>query len=383
MTLWDVLASFPEGIRFVQARALVIEHDAMGAPNVPVRKWNKAIDSMLAAADAVRANPVLLERLKALPRDALPDDERPAWEDLLRPPVDELWDDPAALLADPRVGTTSLDIARAVYLVEDPLAERDGTDHGFPDARKLSHFGGLPLLGHSERAPDSPLLVQVDFGYLPYASISRTETRILREGGVPTEGMLQVFATADSDSRTAPDLPGGGVIVRYIAENDVVAARWSHSDEDGDYPWRGLKFSPGVTTEIKVWSSSVSELARWVEEEAYSAARMGCPDPTGWYGGFPDEASGIDAPRMRARPVSHLLGAVAVDFALDDYDTAVLRQELPLEDALDEHVLLIELAGVQALEDAFGDEGRLQVWMRRSDLHARRFDRIVSFLMSP
>ncbi|MFP5369311.1 MAG: DUF1963 domain-containing protein [Actinomycetes bacterium] len=42
---------------------------------------------------------------------------------------------------------------------------------------------------------------------------------------------------------------------------------------------------------------------------------------------------------------------------------------------LDEWLLLADLAGVGSLDSWFGDEGHLEVWVRRADVRARAFDR--------
>lgn len=59
--------------------------------------------------------------------------------------------------------------------------------------------------------------------------------------------------------------------------------------------------------------------------------------------------------------------------AWNDELEEVLSETLPLDNG-DEYFLLFDIAGVRRLEDWFGDSGHLQVWIRRSDLRARRFD---------
>jgi len=52
----------------------------------------------------------------------------------------------------------------------------------------------------------------------------------------------------------------------------------------------------------------------------------------------------------------------------------ILRAKLPLKPGDNDHVLVFDIAGVDALENWFGDRGHLQVWIRSSDLRARAFD---------
>ncbi|EMY35640.1 hypothetical protein D477_003058 [Arthrobacter crystallopoietes BAB-32] len=54
--------------------------------------------------------------------------------------------------------------------------------------------------------------------------------------------------------------------------------------------------------------------------------------------------------------------------------SGILNDVLPLQEG-DEHVLLLDLEGWTHLEGWFGDAGHLEVWMRRSDLAARAFDK--------
>lgn len=56
-----------------------------------------------------------------------------------------------------------------------------------------------------------------------------------------------------------------------------------------------------------------------------------------------------------------------------------LGQVLPLN-AEDEHVLISDLESWTHLEGWFGDAGHLEVWMRRSDLAARSFDKAWCFV---
>ncbi|MFO7690595.1 MAG: DUF1963 domain-containing protein [Cryobacterium sp.] len=58
-----------------------------------------------------------------------------------------------------------------------------------------------------------------------------------------------------------------------------------------------------------------------------------------------------------------------------------LRRELPLA-ADNHHVLLLNITGDQSFDTAFGGGGRLEIWIRDTDLRAARFGSIVSFIRS-
>lgn len=76
-----------------------------------------------------------------------------------------------------------------------------------------------------------------------------------------------------------------------------------------------------------------------------------------------------------------MFGVPSYDFDLDEGDLDVLYRDLPLATG-DQHVLLLNIAGEHSFDTLFGDSGRLEIWMRDSDLRAARFDNAVSFIRS-
>jgi hypothetical protein len=76
-----------------------------------------------------------------------------------------------------------------------------------------------------------------------------------------------------------------------------------------------------------------------------------------------------------------LLGFPAPDFSGED-DSALLHQKLPLRGERDRHVLLLNIAEGWTLRDLLGDDGRLEFWMRASDISRSQFDEAVTFLRS-
>ncbi|MHC2999557.1 hypothetical protein OB08_10350 [Microbacterium sp. HJ5] len=59
---------------------------------------------------------------------------------------------------------------------------------------------------------------------------------------------------------------------------------------------------------------------------------------------------------------------------------ALLHERLPLRGDDDRHVLLFDVSSELSLDNVFGDPGRLEIWIRRNDLRAHRFDELVSLL---
>ena len=55
-------------------------------------------------------------------------------------------------------------------------------------------------------------------------------------------------------------------------------------------------------------------------------------------------------------------------------------KELPLSDSADHHRLLFNLASKRQYDEVFGEEGRLEIWIRRSDLMGKDFEHAVSSL---
>lgn len=72
-------------------------------------------------------------------------------------------------------------------------------------------------------------------------------------------------------------------------------------------------------------------------------------------------------------PVSHLYGNAQKGNELPLGE--ILPGAIPLADDCDRYRLIAEFEGWQNFEAWFGDASPLKVWMRQSDLDAKRFDR--------
>jgi hypothetical protein len=86
--------------------------------------------------------------------------------------------------------------------------------------------------------------------------------------------------------------------------------------------------------------------------------------------------------RVPDQPPTRLLGLAHFDYPMQPHHAAMLTERLPLADSGDEHVLLFNVTSGFSFDSVFGGAGRLELWIRRSDLSALRFDHVVSFLHS-
>jgi hypothetical protein len=113
-----------------------------------------------------------------------------------------------------------------------------------------------------------------------------------------------------------------------------------------------------------------------LQEEAYRVARNGS---------YTDEYLRDlqhDPFIARVGAVAHLFGLPSPDSDIADEDRALLNERLPLTAPDDEHLLLLEVAADHTFDLVFGDGGRLEIWIRSSDLASARFDDVVSFIRS-
>lgn len=306
-------------------------------------RLNRAVEKYERARAVFQKDREALERVRTCGGFSTDTDDLILMRNLLDPPVEELWRAPAELFADNRVALTDEDASThvALYMIEDiwRSPEQEGIENpGETATRYLSHFGGAPV-----------------------------------------DGILQVFGEGMFDSRTLPEEPGGGVTVRNIDESTVLSSRPVDRD-DNVFARESIAFEQGITyraaetiDEDAIDRLSALEAATYSFVALYYQTREQIKVES-----FESTSVGFYPPRR----VSHLLGAPSVEYTLDPQDLVLLDEMLPLQDSDDGHVLLVAVAGTGTLAEAFGDEGWLQVWMRRSDLAAHRFDEIVSFVRS-
>ena len=179
------------------------------------------------------------------------------------------------------------------------------------------------------------------------------------EEGLPATGYLEVFHDlVDTYGWEAADRDAGGWLVRWVPEPEE--KRLTDPPADVDTPsgvcQAGI-FFPG-------WSSRApldhrSDRAAFDAAEAVQEAVQ-----LGWWAQRTGSTTDV------ARPVTHVYG-----YSQNASDPAlrVLRDVLPLDDG-DSYRLVLDIESFTHLSGWFGDAASLEVWMRGSDLAARRFD---------
>lgn len=355
---------------------------------IPTGKWNRLIDRLYAAIDHAVQEPAVLDRLRAaIPTITDPVDREFVYQ-VIAPLVVWQAEDIETVRNDPRVALTAEELvgAPALYLAENSdgtlediyswdLVQTEEVDEQFELFRDLSRIGGAPTLVPDMQPSDDAFLMQIDFrGIAKNHSEQLPLLRLLDEHGAPTEGVLQVFHTTLGDSETDPDVSNGGATLIYLPELSVAARLPVDMDaECAVYqPSRvsasfGLSFSNGPASCTDYSSLTVENLQRiadiWARNGRHTEQYRASTDP-------------FSATEL---PVTRMFGVQSYDF--DGGDSEVLHRDLPLTGD-DHHVLFLSIAGEHSFDTVFGDCGRLEIWMRDSDLRAAQFDNVVSFIRS-
>lgn len=178
--------------------------------------------------------------------------------------------------------------------------------------------------------------------------------------GLPTTGYLEVFHDlVDTWGWEAEDRDAGGWLVRWVPEPEEkrLADPPADADQPNDACQAGM-FLPG-------WSSRpmMDFRSDWAAAAAAQAVQEAWQ--LSWWVQRTREQTDV------ARPVTHVYG-----YSQNDSAPAlrVLRECLPLEEG-DTYRLILDIESSTHLYGWFGDGAALEVWMRDSDLAARRFDR--------
>lgn len=372
---WDAFVALDDEL----ARIDVVENRV-----VPQVRIDKVFAKRKAAIERALADPEILRALRAAAVTETRPDARMILEELLRIPLQDSWpDDVEGLLADPRVALhpAEVEVATAFYLAtrpaDTPIEDLEtGPYSGEPlldpldqDFRGLHRCGGLPTRVPGIEIPDTVFLLQVDLRTLHAENRWLPAAVAACDGvGLPRDGILQVFHTPRGDSVTDLELPGGGATLVYLPE-DRLLGRSTPLNVESDYPVKELvpSFLPTfATTPVTSPESFGSVEALQREADSIATALAGVEvslDPTA-----------PNAPRW-----SRLLGLPDLSWGVEDGDREVLDRTLPLESAEDRHVLLLNLASDVDFDGVFGDVGRLEIWIRASDLAAARFDNLASF----
>ncbi|HMR50220.1 MAG TPA: DUF1963 domain-containing protein [Arachnia sp.] len=365
-----------------------LKREDLGSPElVGSARWNRAFDAWSEAFDAVVGDRELLRQARSLVSSTSAGTSLRFLHEVLRLPVLDYQLDVRKLLADPRVDLRPGDVdwQFALYVVEhtiwgreDPY-ESDALTPGL--VRRLSRIGGAPTVIPGRLIPDDPFLLQVDLNEQLRGSLSLSPAkRFVRNSGLPRGGLLQLFHTTDGDSSTNPAVPGGGATVLYLTEKELRHRRTAHPSKDcimfpvhdarlevlPTFSWRSGVDDEKVLLKVIELQRAVDRLARGEEV----SAEMSLSEAKNPF-------SVVD------EPPSRLLGLQHYDYRpLEPADVELLASRLPLADAEDEHVLLFNVTSEFSYDGVFGDAGRLEIWMRRSDLRALRFDDVVSLIHS-
>jgi len=346
------------------------------------------INKVAAARNAAKARVLEDKDLLAALRAAVATESRPYERDLLgellRLPVEEVWElGIPGLLEDLRVDVhpDEVDVQPAFYItshdpfypVDDlevgPYAPEGLLDPEDQDFRELQRVGGVPTRVPGVDIPDTVFLLQVDLRALrvQHRQIDAA-AEVFDSGALPGEGMVQLFHTTRGDSVSEPHRPGGGVTVLYLSEEQLTR-RYVEGTEDPDYPVKQVTttFLP-TFAHTPLASPASSVRIEELQQESDTIATM--------YGGI--EVS-TDPFAPNAPAWTRVLGLPHYAHGLEDGDRAVLDQQLPLTSPGDRHVLLFNLSSDSEYDQVFGDEGRLEIWLRASDLTKARFDDVVSF----
>ncbi|MGQ1797343.1 DUF1963 domain-containing protein [Kocuria oceani] len=182
----------------------------------------------------------------------------------------------------------------------------------------------------------------------------------LREG-LPTVGVLEVFHDLRTFGSDATDQDSGAWVVRWVA--DPARTELVQPPEGVDTPSAACQVVlalPGFTL------PPAADAAGGAEEEFETARAVEKAVRRAWL------AQRTGSARGHPTLVSHVYGHSQHG---EIHARALLHNVLPLSAAGDEHRLVLDLESWTALSGWFGDAGSLEVWMRDSDLQARRFDR--------
>jgi hypothetical protein len=292
------------------------------------------------------------------------------------PPVGGLRDDIEAWLAHPSVDAAFLadDVRFSVVLSATNLPPgRQDVDEFWNGVVHLSWLGG-PAVAPLEQWPrrgDGTSLAHVASLHLGELSdVVQDHVRSAWGSGMPARhdpaqslpdtGVLEIFHDCETTGLDVGRVSHGAWLVRWVQRpgQEVV-------EPPDDVPPTSVtcqvvipfaSFTVPAASDTGVQASEARDRVHAVHDALLGA-----------WGSQPHEGSG------EARvPVSHAYGHSCRGLTgIRD----VLDEALP-PDVGDEHVLLVELVGEPHLREFFGDGRHLEVWIRRSDLAERRFDRV-------
>lgn len=177
---------------------------------------------------------------------------------------------------------------------------------------------------------------------------------------LPETGSLEVFHDLSSFGYYPEDEPSGAWLVRWVP--DVPGRPLVEGPGGGPEPTQVCQQVlplPGFT--IPYWEDVESVLGAGAFD-AWESASLDIQQS--WH------VQRFGEPADYPIPFHHVYGHSSHARGVAE---EVLARVLPVEDG-DAHVLVVDLESWTALDGWFGDAGSLEVWMRASDLAARRFE---------
>lgn len=230
----------------------------------------------------------------------------------------------------------------------------------------MSWLGGPavePLPEWPRRPDGTPLahVMTVGLGEIDSWGVDERDAWPDHRQGLPTTGMLEVFHDLQTYGWEASDLDAGAWLVRWVEQPDHT--RLAEPPDDLDTPTevcQGGMFLPGFTVR------SPSDVVA-TDKQQYDAVELVTEAiQRTWLLQRTGSAKGHPV------PVTHVYG-----HSTNGSRPAlrVLVEALPLEERGDSHRLVLDIESWTHLAGWFGDAAPLEVWMRDSDLRARRFDR--------
>ncbi len=181
----------------------------------------------------------------------------------------------------------------------------------------------------------------------------------LREGLPPT-GILEVFHDLRTFGYETGDRDAGAWSVRWVTEPDRTTLVEPPADVEVPAPACQLVMAlPGFTL------PPAADAAGGPQEDFATAQAFEEALQRAWL------TQRTGSPEEYPMPVSHVYGHSQHG---EINARALLAEVLPLSAPGDEHRLVLDLESWTTLEGWFGDAGSLEVWMRTTDLEARRFD---------
>jgi hypothetical protein len=357
--------------------------EELGSPEmVGSARWNRAFDAVTRALGEVVSDVQLIADIRELATvTSDPRTLRLIWE-ATAPPMFEYGEEVESILADLRVGLTA-DAVRwewAVYVVEHTRwGRKDPYESDTPDEelnRYLTRIGGAPTSIPGFPHPELPFLMQVDLGEQLRDEIYGEAHEVFLDGcGLPAGGLLQLFHSTTGDSVTDPDARGGGAMVRYFTEQQLLDRHLTDSSEDC-VMFPVFDARSAIAPSFAPTSSSTAEQTTAIVELQRAQDRAVRGDEPSDSFALAEMTNPVTAV---AESVTRLLGVGHPEHRPLPEHIELLRERLPLASPRDAHVLLFDVSSEFALDNVFGDPGRLEIWIRRSDLNTAQFDDVVSF----